>query len=57
MIWPPLQDIELPLMNHFVCQRIDDLLLSIFTLLGGLLEQGQGEANLAFNRRAKAILI
>jgi hypothetical protein len=57
MIWPPLQDIELPLMNHFVCQRIDDLLLSIFALLGGLLEQGQGEANLASDGRAKTIPI
>jgi hypothetical protein len=57
MIWPPLEDVELPLMNHFVCQRIDDLLLSIFALLGGLLEQGQGEANLRSDGWAKTIPI
>jgi hypothetical protein len=42
MIRPPFQDIELPLMNHFVRQRIHDLLLAVRAPLGGLLEQGKG---------------
>jgi hypothetical protein len=42
MIRPPFQDIVLPLMNHFVRQRIHDLLLAVLASLGGLLEQGKG---------------
>jgi hypothetical protein len=38
MVWPPLQDIVLPLMNHFVRQRAPDLLLAILALLDNLLE-------------------
>jgi hypothetical protein len=37
MIWPPLQDVELPLMNHFVCQRAHDLLLAILAPLDNLM--------------------
>ena len=57
MIWPAFQDVELPLMNHFVGQGIDDLLFTIFTLLDDLVEQGQGKTNLALDRRAKTIPI
>jgi hypothetical protein len=57
MIWPPLQDVELPLMNHFVCQRIDNFLRAILVLLDDLLEQGEREANLALGRWAKTIPI
>jgi hypothetical protein len=42
MIRPPLQDVILPLMNHFVCQRAHDLLLAARSLFGHLLEQGKG---------------
>jgi hypothetical protein len=42
MIRPPLQDVVLPLMNHFVRQRIHDLLLAVRAPLGSLLEQGKG---------------
>ena len=34
MIRPPLQDVELPLMNHFVGQGVHDLLLGIVASLG-----------------------
>jgi len=57
MIRPPLQDVVLPLMNHFVRQRIDDLLLAILAPSGDLLEQGKGQANFALGRRAKTILV
>jgi hypothetical protein len=57
MIRPPLQDVELPLMDHFVSQRVHDFLLAIFAPLECLLEQGKGQANLAFGWRAKAILM
>ena len=57
MIWPPFQNVELPLMNHFVRQRIHDLLLPILACVGDLLEQGQGEANFACDGRAKTLLI
>ena len=56
MIWPPLEDVELPLMNHFVRERIDDLLLPIGAGFDDLLEQGQGEANFACDWRAKTLL-
>jgi hypothetical protein len=55
MIRPPLQDVELPLMNHFVRQRVQNLLLAIRASLDNLMKQGKREANLAFGRRAKAI--
>ena len=42
MIWPTLEDVELPLMNHFVRQRTHDLLLAARSLFGHLLEQGKG---------------
>jgi hypothetical protein len=57
MIRSPLQDVELPLMNHFVRQRAQDLLLAIFASLDDLVEQGKGQANFAPRRRAKAIPI
>jgi hypothetical protein len=57
MIRSPLEDVVLPLMDHFVGQRAHDLLLAILAPLGGLLEQGKGEANLSLGRWAKAILI
>jgi hypothetical protein len=57
MIRSPLEDVVLPLMDHFVGQRAHDLLLAVLAPLGGLLEQGKGEANLSLGRRAKAILI
>jgi hypothetical protein len=57
MIRPPLQDVVLPLMNHFVCQCVDDLLLAMLAPLECLLEQGKGQANFALGGRAKAILI
>src|SRR4029079_3885777 len=57
MIRSPLEDVVLPLMNHFVGQRAHDLLLAVLAPLGGLLAQGKGEANLSLGRRAKAILI
>jgi hypothetical protein len=50
MIRPPLLDVVLPLMNHFVRQRAHDLLLAILAPLGDLLEQGKGQANLAPGR-------
>ena len=37
-----IQNVVLPLMNHFVRQRIHDLLLAVRAPLGGLLEQGKG---------------
>jgi hypothetical protein len=37
MIRPPLQDVVLPLMNHFVRQRAHELLLAILALLEHLL--------------------
>jgi len=57
MIRSPLQDVVLPLMNHFVCQRAHDLLFAILAPLGDLFEQGKGQANLAPGRWAKTILI
>ena len=57
MTRPSLQDVVLPLMNHFVRQRAHDLLLAILAPLGDLLEQGKGQANLAPGRWAKTILI
>ena len=57
MIRPSLQNVELPLMNHFVRQRIHDLLLAILTTLGSLPEQRKGKADFAFGRRAHTILI
>jgi hypothetical protein len=57
MTRPPFQNVVLPLMNHFVRQRIHDLLLAVLAPLGGLLEQGKGQANFAPGRRAKTILI
>ena len=39
MIRSPLQDVVLPLMNHFVRQRAHDLLLAILAPLGDLFEQ------------------
>ena len=57
MIRPPFQDVELPLMNHFVGQRVHDLLLAILASVGGLLEQGKGQANFALGGRAKTILM
>jgi hypothetical protein len=42
MIGSSLQDVVLPLMNHFVRQRAQDLLLAIFASLDDLLEQGKG---------------
>lgn len=57
MIRPSFQDVVLPLMNHFVGQRVDDFLLAIFALLNNLLQQGQREANFALGRWAKTISI
>jgi hypothetical protein len=57
MIRPPLQDVVLPLMNHFVRQRTHDLLLAILAPLDNLMEQGKGQANLAPGWRAKTIPI
>ena len=57
MIRPPFQNVELPLMNHFMRQRIHDLLLPIIACLDNLLEQGKGEANFACDGRAKTLLI
>jgi hypothetical protein len=37
MIRPPLQDVVLPLMNHFVRQRAHDLLLAILAPLDNLM--------------------
>lgn len=57
MVRSSLQNVVLPLMNHFVCQRIDDLLRSVLAFSGDLLEQGEREANLAFGWRSATILI
>jgi hypothetical protein len=57
MIWPPLEDVELPLMNHFVRECIHDLLLPILACPDDLLEQGKGEANFTCDGRAKPLLI
>jgi hypothetical protein len=57
MIWPALQDIELPLMNHFMGQCVDDFLLAVLVPLERLLEQRKREANFALGRWAKTILI
>jgi len=38
MIRPSLQNVVLPLMNHFVRQRVRNLLLAILTSLGSLSE-------------------
>ena len=56
MIRSPLQDVVLPLMNHFVRQGIHDFLLAVLASLDNLLEQGKGEANLTLGHRAKTIL-
>src|SRR5512147_2408360 len=42
-------------MNHFVCQRVHDLLLAILAPLDNVMQQGKREANLAFGRSAKTI--
>jgi hypothetical protein len=42
MIRPPFQDVVLPLMNHFVRQGTQDLLLAIFAPSDNLLEQRKG---------------
>ena len=57
MIRTPLQDVVLPLMNHFVCQRAHDLLLAVLTPLDDLLEQGKGQTDFACSRRAMTMLI
>src|SRR3954463_7275963 len=57
MIRSPLEDVVLPLMNHFVRQRAHDFLLAVLAPLGNLREQGKRKANLSLGRRAKAILI
>ena len=57
MIWPPLEDVELPLVNHFVRECIHDLLLPILACLDDLLEEGKGEANFTRDGRAKPVLI
>ena len=57
MIRPSLQDVELPLMNHFMRQRAHNLPLTILAPLDGLSEQGKGEADFSFGRRAKTVLI
>jgi hypothetical protein len=57
MIRSPLQDVVLPLMNHFVCQRAHDLLFAILAPLDDLLEQGKGQTDFARSRRAMTIPI
>jgi hypothetical protein len=57
MIRLPFQDVELPLMNHFVRQRVQNLLLTIRDSLDHLMKQGKREANLALDWRAEALLI
>ena len=57
MIWPSLQDVVLPLMNHFVRQRAHNLPLAILASLDNLMQQGKGQANLALRRRANPIPI
>jgi hypothetical protein len=57
MIRPAFQDVELPLMNHFVGQGVDDFLLAILASLKRLLEQREREANFALGRWAKTVLI
>jgi len=57
MIWPTFQDVELPLMNHFVGQCVDDFLFAILASLERLLEQRKREANFALGRWAKTVLI
>jgi hypothetical protein len=37
MVWPLFQNVVLPLMNHFVRQRVHNLLFAILALLGDLL--------------------
>lgn len=56
MIRPPLQDVVLPLMNHFMRQRIYDFLFTILARLDDLLEQGKGEANFSLGRKAGTLL-
>src|SRR4026209_866945 len=55
MLRPPLQDVELPLMNHFVRQRVQNLLLAVRASPDNLMKQGKREANLACGLRAKAV--
>jgi hypothetical protein len=57
MIRPAFQDVELPLMNHFVGQGVDDFLLAILASMERLLEQRKREANFALGRWAKTVLI
>jgi hypothetical protein len=57
MVRSPSQDIVLPLMNHFVRQRVHDFLDAILARLVGLLEQGKREANFAFGGRASTVMI
>ena len=57
MIRTPLQDVVLPLMNHFVCQGAHDLLLAVLTPLDDLLEQGKGQTDFACRRRAMTVPI
>jgi hypothetical protein len=53
----PFQDVVLPLMNHFVCQRAHDLLFAILAPLDDRLEQGKGQTDFARSRRAMTIPI
>ena len=57
MVRSPSQDIELPLMNHFMRQRVHDFLDAILARLVGLLEQGKRETNFAFGGRACTVMI
>ena len=57
MIRSPLQDVVLPLMNHFVCQRAHDLLFAILAPLDDLLEQGKGQTDFTCSRRTMTIPI
>src|SRR5687767_6003912 len=57
MIRLTLEDIELPLMNHFMRQRAHDFLFAILAPLNYLSEEGKGKANFAHSRRATTIPI
>jgi hypothetical protein len=47
VIGAPAQHIELPLVDHLVCERIQEFLLRVRRSGGEPLEQREGEANLA----------
>src|SRR5688572_11916688 len=47
VIWPPLEHVELPLVDHFMCEGADEFLRAVGRAREQGCQQGKGEANLA----------